>query len=258
MSVRDTALEAARACLSLESFEAPELLVPSAWLEHAPFAFWLIHKCRPKVVVELGTHHGFSYLAFCQAVKKNNFKTQCISIDTWQGDEHSGYYGQSVFSNLRAYHDPRYGSFSNLVRSTFDDAVGQFKDKSIDILHIDGRHNYDDVKRDFLSWRSKLSNTSIVLFHDTQVFERNFGVYRFWNEIREQHQHFEFTHGNGLGIAAIGQTQFAGLRPLFAASNDRDALAAIRLVYARLGSAISDRWLVIQSNAPKPDKRNEI
>lgn len=33
----------------------PPMLAESAWLEHAPFAAWLIEKLRPKCLVELGT-----------------------------------------------------------------------------------------------------------------------------------------------------------------------------------------------------------
>lgn len=238
----DPVLATVRACLSLESFSLPELMVFSAWLEHAPFAFWLVSGCRPKLVVELGTHFGFSYGVFCQSVRSNQLKTRCVAVDTWLGDEHAGFYDEAVFEELRRYHEPRYGSFSKLLRSTFDDAVGQFEDGTIDVLHIDGRHQYGDVKHDYVTWLPKLSNTAIVLFHDTQVFERDFGVYRFWSEIKEQHPHFEFKHGAGLGVAAVGRTQISALRPFFSASKDERSEAAIRLVYSRLGAAISDRW----------------
>ena len=50
-------------------FWIPERLgQPSAWWGHVPFAFWLIAKCRPRLLVELGTHYGVSYAAFCEPV----------------------------------------------------------------------------------------------------------------------------------------------------------------------------------------------
>ena len=36
---------------------------------------------------------------------------------------------------------------------------------------------------DYRSWIPKLSDRAIVLFHDTRVRERNFGVWRLWSEI---------------------------------------------------------------------------
>jgi hypothetical protein len=42
-----------------------------------------------------------------------------------------------------------YSAFSTLIRLTFDDALGDFADGSLDLLHIDGRHLDADVGDDF-------------------------------------------------------------------------------------------------------------
>ncbi|HEY7515629.1 MAG TPA: class I SAM-dependent methyltransferase, partial [Vicinamibacteria bacterium] len=121
--------------------DPPERLTDVAsWHSHIPFAFWCIEQLRPRVFVELGTHRGDSYCAFCQAVSRLALPTASYAIDTWQGEHQAGFYGEEVLSDLRGYHDPRYGSFSRLVRSTFDDAVSHFSDGTIDLLHIDGLH----------------------------------------------------------------------------------------------------------------------
>ncbi|MBR7538681.1 hypothetical protein KC221_21010, partial [Mycobacterium tuberculosis] len=52
------------------------IVAESAWLEHGPFAFWLIDALRPRTFVELGTHGGFSYFAFCQAVQRLEINTR--------------------------------------------------------------------------------------------------------------------------------------------------------------------------------------
>ncbi len=165
------------------SFWAPEHLVESSWLQHAPFAFWLIGAARPAAVVELGTHRGFSYLVFCQAIRDHRLSATAHAVDTWEGDEHAGYYGDEVLTQLRRLHDAEYSSFSTLIRSSFSDAASRFGDGSIDLLHIDGLHTYDAVKTDFETWKPKLSDRGIVLFHDTNEFTPGFGVHRFWAEI---------------------------------------------------------------------------
>lgn len=230
--------------ISPASFWVPDYFVLSAWIEHAPFAFWLVDVQRPRLIVELGTHSGFSYLVFAQAVKRLNLVTRCFAIDTWKGDEHSGFYGDEVFAELRDYHDRHYSNFSQLVRTTFDEAIGHFEDGSIDLLHIDGRHFYEDVKHDFDTWRPKLSNHAIVLLHDVEVQRRNFGVHKLWSELRGNYPHFEFVHGQGLGVLGVGDLLPDKPSALFAASKDSSQTLQIREMYGRLGGSLQDLWLL--------------
>jgi hypothetical protein len=169
---------------------------PSGWRGHEDFMAWLLECKRPAVYVELGVHTGYSYFVACQTVKRLGSKTKCYGIDTWLGDDHAGHYGEEVFAAVSQWNG-RY-EFSSLIRSTFDDAVSRFPATSIDLLHIDGRHDYEDVKHDFEKWEPKLFPGATVLFHD--ICAPEFGVSRFWNEIRLKHNSFEFDHASGLGV----------------------------------------------------------
>lgn len=195
-------------------FMQPRNTPESAWLGHIPFAAWLVESMRPEILVELGTHRGASYLAFCQAVQACAAPTRCYAVDTWQGDEHAGEYGDEVFLPLLDYHQRNYADFSSLMRMRFEEAVEYFDDGTVDVLHIDGLHTYEAVRGDFETWKAKLSRRSVVLFHDINVRERGFGVWKYWDEIRSQYPSFAFTHTHGLGVLLVGPEQPQALRDL--------------------------------------------
>jgi hypothetical protein len=219
-------------------FWHPHCLPQSAWVEHVPFAFWLSETHRPNSIVELGSHYGLSYFAFCQAVQNLQLPTKCYAIDTWQGDPHAGYYGDDVFEYVKN-NNINYQEFSVLIRSTFNNALERFEDNSIDLLHIDGLHTFEAVSGDFHNWLPKLSDKAIVLFHDTNVKENGFGVYKLWDQLSLQYPSFEFLHGYGLGVLAVGKNLNDEMNAFFIESQNSNAKSLIRDLFSRLGYTIN-------------------
>ncbi|MGV6858704.1 MAG: glycosyltransferase [bacterium] len=223
--------------INSNTLSTPEKLTPPfSWCGHIPFAFWAIKELQPKVVVELGTHTGNSFFAFCQAVKQNTSDTQCYAVDTWQGDEHAGFYENSVYDSVRQHTDEHYQDFATLIRSTFDEALAKIEDGSVDLLHIDGLHTYEAVKHDFETWLPKMSPRGVILFHDTHIHERGFGVWQLWAELTAQYPHFDFSHSCGLGVLGTGEDLPANASKLF--SLEGDAKNLTQTLFARLGTAI--------------------
>ena len=86
--------------LNVALFSPVSIQFPNSWVGHLPFAKWIIESCSPAVFVELGTHSGNSYFSFCQSIVECNLPTKCYAVDTWQGDEQAGTYGEDVFSQV--------------------------------------------------------------------------------------------------------------------------------------------------------------
>lgn len=228
-------------------FRSPEHLVLSAWQEHLPFAFWVIEAHRPAVLVELGSHSGVSYFGFCQAVLELKLATRCYAVDTWRGDDHTGQYSEDIFRAVRNRNTRLYNAFSELVRSTFDDAADHFADGSVDLLHIDGFHTYEAVKGDFETWLPKLSKRAVVLMHDTNVRKRDFGVFRLFEELQSNYPSFEFLHGHGLGVLGVGSERTPELSGLFAAARQEAGCAILRELFSTLGRGCKDRYEITHS-----------
>lgn len=187
---------------------------PHGWIQHIPFAFFLVETLQPALITELGTYSGNSYFAFCQAVKDMKIPSNCYAIDTWEGDIHVGNYKNDVFERVSRINEKEFSHFSTLKRMTFDQALPDFRDNSIDLLHIDGTHTYGAVKHDFESWLPKMSEEGIILLHDTRVRKRDFGVWKFYEEIKNLFPSFEFHYSEGLAVVCTGKNFHPSLQPL--------------------------------------------
>jgi len=232
----------------------PELLKSPWWIGHIPFAFELVGRLRPRVIVELGTYSGSSFAAFCQAVQAAGIDAQCYGIDLWEGDIHMGKFDEALFREISGYVGARYPGVAHLLREDFNSAVRQFADGSVDLLHIDGTHTYEAVANDFHTWLPKLSSRSVVLFHDVNVNYENtgpasekFGVRRFFDEVKGRYPHFEFAHCWGLGVLVVGPDAPAEVAELVRMSQE----AQFRDYFARKGEEVSRRFAAMGVALPQ-------
>jgi hypothetical protein len=212
----------------------------SAWVEHLPFAFWIVEALQPSLFVELGTHYGHSYFSFCQAIKRLGLNTPSYAVDTWKGDDQAGHYDENVYQQVDSYNQANYPEFSSLLRCTFDEALTRFNDGSIDLLHIDGFHTYEAVRHDFESWLPKLSERAVVLFHDTNVRRDSFGVHKYFAELTQKYPYFEFIHGHGLGVLGVGKSQPELLKSLYTCYAHQASRNIVYELFSRLGRSCHD------------------
>jgi glycosyltransferase involved in cell wall biosynthesis len=246
-----------KSLIKVASYTPISIQFPDSWIGHFPFASWLIKEITPKIFVELGTHSGNSYFSFCQAVAESNLSTKCFAVDTWKGDKHSGVYGEEIYDYVNAHNQNHYAGFSRLLRMTFDDATTYFNDESIDLLHIDGLHSYDAVKHDFEAWLPKLAPTAVIVLHDTNVRERGFGVWKFWEELRVRYPlNIEFVHSHGLGVIQLesGEAE-KKLSWLVPGAPEKQML---KNYFSALGARQVDRFELGELQKSMADRDNQI
>jgi hypothetical protein len=186
---QDSRIDASReSSFDASHFDAILNKLDSAWKGHKNFAIWLVRRLRPAVIVDLGVDFGFSTLCFAVPGVGHVY-----GVDAFEGDEHAGF--RDTKSAVEKCIEQLRLKNVTLIKGYFDD-VSKTWARDIDILHIDGRHKYEDVRNDFSNWIGFLSQTGIVLLHDTCV--TNFGVRRFFDEIELPKVNLWNSHGLGL------------------------------------------------------------
>lgn len=160
----------------------------SAFVGHQDFCQWLVRTMRPKITVELGTDEGYSFFNFAIPGIGSVF-----GVDDWTHPFHQGSGGpkrERIATNLLPNMHILDGSFTTVAKAW------SINRETIDLLLVDGSHDFNSVKEDFENWSPFLTSGSVVLFHDTRSFPNDVG--RFFNSL--EGARFEFPHAHGLGV----------------------------------------------------------
>jgi predicted O-methyltransferase YrrM len=172
--------------------------IESPWKGHEKFAFWLIQRLCPKVVVDLGFDHGLSTVAFGY---KNT--GHVYGVD-WFYEE--GSYAEKSFVLDSAFHDISQAIRFNFIKNVHliigpnADVLKKWNRK-IDLLHIDGAKTYLDVKIRYEAWQKHLKDDAVVLIH--KVLSHPDEVGRFFNEL--PFHKCLLPHAKGLGVISTNK-----------------------------------------------------
>lgn len=183
-------------------------LIVTAWRGHEIFADWLVRELKPTVIVELGVDMGFSSFVFATPGIGTVY-----GIDSFEGDPEAGL--RDTYDEVIRKRDDHGIKNLELIRGYFSE-VAKTWDKPIDILHIDGRHRYEDVKEDFETWSKFVRPGGVILLHDTVVEKENYDVKRYFAEIEMPKTNF--VRSNGLGVVSSDPKIIAKINRRFAVS----------------------------------------
>lgn len=128
------------------------------------YAAWqAVQQMRPERFMEIGSMEGGSLYMYAGACAAN---AQIISLDVGKRQPHWRHL-QTVTAKLG-----QEGFKIDVIRGNSRDAALFAKIRrqyiSLDVLHIDGAHDYGTVKSDYERYGSMVRLGGIILFHDTQ------------------------------------------------------------------------------------------
>ena len=184
--------------------------ITSAVKGHRAFFELLFTYMEPKTIVELGVDYGYTTSVFSNALKTNSlYKSKVYGIDWFQGDTSSGFRDTKEFVDNKIQEH----NMNNvqIIKGDFNEIVKAWN-RDIDILFIDGSHDYESVKSDFEKWSKFVyEDEGLILFHDIAVEE--FGVKQFYDEI-DGYYKLEFNHSAGLGVITKDSELFEHLQKI--------------------------------------------
>jgi hypothetical protein len=121
------------------------------------------------LAVEVGCWTGES------AIIASEFVDILYCVDSWAGE----------FAHLESLFDERTKGIYHIrkLKLPSHEAVDHFEDGELDLVYIDAMHDYDNVKRDLLTWIPKVKINSWIAGHDYDKISYHAGVVQAVNEI---------------------------------------------------------------------------
>lgn len=115
-------------------------------------------------MIEIGSHMGESTMLFASS----NIFNKIYTIDPHDGVEEFNERENITWGEVINEYELNTRYFDNieLISDYSYNVVDRFDDNSIDFIYIDGRHDYESVKRDLKLYLPKLKVNGIVGGHD--------------------------------------------------------------------------------------------
>jgi len=161
---------------------------------------------EPRLALEIGTAGGGTLFLLARV---SHPSAKIMSIDLPGGLYGLGYPAWKI-PLLKAFakgnQEIRLIRADSHSQNTYDRVKSELADEKLDFLFIDGDHTYEGVKRDFDMYSSLVKKDGFIALHDVVRYhlEDYVDVSRFWRELRERYEHWEFVKSWDQGWAGIG------------------------------------------------------
>lgn len=116
-------------------------------------------------ILEVGTGPGTSALLMAKAL--TDFEREgVVSTIGWEQEAHWAY---RAIRKINSY--PLLAGRINHTGKKSEEVHQNYKDGDFNFVYIDGDHSYEGVKKDIANYKSKVSQSGMLAFHDTDKEE---------------------------------------------------------------------------------------
>ena len=220
----------------------------SRWAEHIPFAFWLVKAVKPATIVQLGARPGDAYFAFCEAVQRTAIGAQCRAVDTRKNEPGFMAVCEEVDRRLFENDNQPYRDFSVLISKPFEEAHACFTNLTIDLLHVHAPPDPETALRYLESWQPSMSERGVVLLDGVIDNDRQRSPSPLVPALARRYPAFEFRHGGGLAVIAVGTRIPEKLARLLNSLASDPIREEFEHCYERLGRGLREKQVRLEAD----------
>ena len=148
----------------------PHIEEVNGWLfkQEAETLYDLASRCKYDIL-EIGSWKGRSTVALGLGSRSNKNKPRILSVDPFTGSREHQESGLEINTFPEYIANIKKNGLTDIVtpmKMTSAEAITQYKGR-IGLLFIDGSHEYEDVKFDFLNWRKFTRRGDYIAIHDS-------------------------------------------------------------------------------------------
>jgi predicted O-methyltransferase YrrM len=147
------------------------------WFEYPSF-YKMCFNAVPDngIMVEVGSWMGRSTACMGELIKNSNKNVEFYAVDTFEGDTFEEQ--KRIVAELKEQNSSLFELFKNNlkkcgvnefvipIQSTSLEAANNFEDNSLDFVHIDASHLYEDVIEDIRAWYPKVKPGGLITGDD--------------------------------------------------------------------------------------------
>lgn len=131
----------------------------------------LAARCSAGYIVEIGSWHGKSTIYLAKGSKSGS-NVKVMAVDTHKGSKEHQEQGSVWTYPTFMENVTKFGVVDIIIPYIgTSEAAAKAYDIPVELIFIDGSHEYEDIRKDFDLWSKKIVKRGIIAFHDSKEWD---------------------------------------------------------------------------------------